>query len=129
MFSERAKSRVVMARTHSAMAAGGSGLSGVMVISFVPKMTARPRRFDYLPRNGMRCFRMVGFHHERTCIHGASRTSKTHSHWRTPARMAAAPSFEPARPCRRGRHFRAAFELRGNRPLGAVARNGAQTGG
>jgi hypothetical protein len=26
-----------------------------------PKMTARPLRFDYLPRNGMRCFRMVGF--------------------------------------------------------------------
>jgi hypothetical protein len=35
MFSERAKSRVATARTHSVMA--GRGLSGVMVISFDPE--------------------------------------------------------------------------------------------
>src|SRR2546423_5737983 len=85
-------------------------------------------QFDYLGRNGMDEIRVIGFHHERTCIHGESRAIPTHSCRRAPARMAAAPSSEPARSRRRCRDIGAAFEFCRNRPRGALARDGAETG-
>src|SRR2546423_2374645 len=91
-------------------------------------MTRPATQFDYLGRNGTNEIRVLGFYHERTCFYGASRTIPARPYRRPFARMAPAPSSEPARSGWRCRDIGAPFEFRRNRPGCAVPRDGHEAG-
>src|SRR6202000_2638953 len=90
------------------------------------EMRPPERQFDYLRGNGRREIVLLVLRHEHTRFLRPDRQADPYRP--SSARVAAAPSSQPARSRWRRRDFGAPPQLRGDRARGALARDGAEAG-